>query len=208
MLNWFKGLLGSSRQVENPHRLPAELIDLMATSVSHLRTTDKTLPDKAPRYVIDGTDGDVLARMASVLPRWYSPHSDVEVALRAARRGIYDHWDRLPSEVLIRFGSVLAASWPTLSFHTRLDIAQNYPWIDVLIHDLTTQVTSHANPIHPMASMARLEALLVSAGAARSELVASIFRTFPNYVRQIPGLGESAARHADLLRGTFKVKSH
>jgi hypothetical protein len=136
-----------------------------------------------------------------------------------------DLWDSLLRDVIIRFASVLAASVPALGRTPRLDIAQKQPWVDALVPDLLgIELSAHRGlmgdtkplPVHPLASMARLEALIESAGLPASELVASAFRSgppphrwgwSPDYVGRMPGFGASAARYADLVRGTFRAKS-
>lgn len=223
MLEWLKGVVQFTSAIENSHNLSRELIDSMARGLGHFKGDTAQYREAALRYVVDGGDGDLPRAIAKSLSSgwsWSSHDSDAE--FRKARWEIYDHWEQVPGEVLIRLGTVLAASSAVLNYRCRLDIAQKHPWIDALVLDLLGLPVTHASdahdrPIHPNASMNRLEALLSSVGLPDAELVVSAFRsarpagswghTEPVYIGQMPGFGASAARHAALVRGAFRAKS-
>ena len=221
MLDWIKSVLESARPLENPHKLSDELLAAIGDGLSLVNDKSNTFREKALRYVVDDSGADVPALIAGAHGPGYSWSSnDHDAVHRQARWKVYDHWDQLPADLLLRLGTVLAASSPALRYQCRLDIGQKFPWVDAYVLDLLGLPVTHGSDIagavaHKNASMSRLEALLEFSGAPRAELVASAFRSGrakswvvePVYVSRLQGFGESAARHADLIRGAFRAKS-
>jgi hypothetical protein len=220
MLGWLRKKLGD-RGPNNGDAYPAETIELFAQELAPLDKAGADIPERALRYVIDGSDGDVLAAIAATVKAshgWMG--SSTEESGRALRWQLYDRWDLLPADLWIRHGSLLVARSAVLGIQTRLRIARKHRWIEALALDLLGVGFAHHGASvpqvrpHQNASMGRLESLLEHAGEARSELVASTFAQAaaglggtPLFMRDMPGFGASVAAHAALLRPTFRGAS-
>jgi hypothetical protein len=222
MLDWLKRTLGA-HGLANRDGVSSSVIEALALDLGRLQAPKTDLPEIALKYVVDGV-GDAPQAIKGVRNHpgvsWASGNQDREEQENRAR--IYDAWDQLPPELLIRFGSVLAAASPALSHYTRLLLAQKHPWVEALALDLMGHPVSHMmfTPMptqpHRVASMQRLEALLESRSEARSELVASTFRSIGGsshytpsalYMRDMPGFAESVRANADAIRPAFGAKS-
>jgi hypothetical protein len=224
MLDWLKRTLGA-HGLTNSDGVPDDVIDTLARDFARLKgSSNAALPEIALKYVVDGV-GDAPKAVASVINSrgvsWASHNLDE--ADQKIRSRIYDAWDRIPPEVLIRFGSVLAASSSAVSNQPRLLLAQKHPWLEALALELLGLPVSHMTfqgitpaTRHPMASMARLETLLECRSVQRSELVASTFRSvhtaaYGSYsalqMREMPGFAESVRNYADAVRPAFSAKS-
>jgi hypothetical protein len=221
MLDWLKRTLGVYG-LTNAEGVPAEVLEALAQDCSRLKgSPDGSLPEIALKYVVDGL-GDAPKAIAGVINNrglvWTGGNQDA--AAQKIRARVYDAWDRLPPEVLIRFGNVLAACSPVLAHRPRLLLAQKQPWIEALAFELLGLPVSHygdtaPNP-HPMASMARLEKLLESRSVPRSELIASTFRSIHAvsswaasalYMRHMPDFAQSVVAYADAARPAFSAKA-
>jgi hypothetical protein len=223
MLDWLKRTLGA-HGLTNSEGVPSEVIAALAEDFARLKAPPQpSLPAIALSYVVDGV-GDAPKAIRGVINHaglsWTSSNQDA--AAQKIRARIYDAWDQLPPEVLIRLGNVLSATSPILVHRPRLLLAQKHPWVEALAIELVGLPLTHMiygelppNP-HPLASMARLETLLESRGMQRSELIASTFRSIHAanhwamsalYMRGMPGFAESVRAHADAARPAFSAKA-
>lgn len=221
MLDWLKRTLGA-HGLTNAEGVPAEVIDALAQDCARLKgSPNASLPEITLKYVIDGS-GDAPKAIAGAMNNrgvmWTNSNQD-EPAQRIRAR-VYDAWDALPPEVLIRFGNVLAASSPILQHRPRLSLAPKHPWVEALALEMLGLPLNNYGEVaakpHPLASMTRIEALLETRGVQRSELVAVTFRSLDTashwsssalYMRQMPGFAQSVATYADAVRPAFSAKA-
>jgi hypothetical protein len=143
MLEWLKRTLGADG-LTNSEGVPREVIAAFAQDLDRLEKVDSSFPDIALRYVVDGA-GDVpqeikAGNYGSGMSWSGVNHDEREQQIRTR---IYEEWDRLQPEMLIRFGTVLAATSPALSYTMRLQLAQKYPWIEALALELLGLPISH-----------------------------------------------------------------
>jgi hypothetical protein len=223
MLNWIKQALGGAGAASNGKYGP-HILEPLRRDLGRLGESDASLPAKALEFVLEGSGGDIpgLIRKSANAHRTWS-HLDQDQQQRQVRWRLYDHWDELPGELWIRFGSVLAAHSPILANATLLMVAQQHPWIEALALDLAGFPLSHygvraANcKSHPQASLARLETLLESVGRPRSTIVTEVFQSralkhfflaqSPDFITALPDYQASVVRDADLVRGAFRNES-
>jgi hypothetical protein len=131
-------------------------------------------------YVVDG-EGSVLDDIRT-RQGWTIASVDNDEEARAIRWRIYDHWDKLPPRMLIRFGQTLAQSSSVVLGCPRLDLSADRPWVEALARDLIGLPVSHEmfwrtrgfTP-HPKASVRRLGALMETDGLEREALTLSAF---------------------------------
>jgi HEAT repeat protein len=222
MLNWIKQALGSGGTLQG-HRYGAGIMDPLTRDLERLAKRDASLPGKALTFVVEGAGGDIPGLIRKATPpqsMWTGQDQDAEA--RQVRWRLYDHWDELPADFWVRFGSVLAADSPVLGHSTVLAVAQQHRWIEALGLDLAQFPVSHYGgnqhnrKPHSKASLARLEALLESVGLSRSSIVMSTFQTKPTryswsadaqFITILPDFQVSVVRDADLVRGYFRDKA-
>lgn len=105
MLNWIKLALGAGGASEKDQR-GAQILEPLKQDLERLGKRDASLPAKALEFVLEGTGGDI----PGLIRKGRAPHQtwssgDHDQAARLVRWRLYDHWDELPAQFWIRFGS-------------------------------------------------------------------------------------------------------
>lgn len=167
------------------------------------------------RYVVDG-EGSVLDDI-TIRQGWPIASTDNDVDARKVRWLIYDRWEGLSPEVLIRFARVLAASSPVMVRCPRLDLSKTAPWVEALARDLTGLPVSHemfwrGKSYHPhsKASVSRLAVLMKADCLDISALFESAFTSVAgrapdgcDFLGSLDGFGRELARRKRTLAPLF-----
>ena len=168
------------------------------------------------RYVIDG-EGSVLEEI-KVRQGWPIASTDNDLPARQVRWRIYDRWECLTPQVLIRFARVLAASSPAVLSCPRLDLSKTAPWVEALARDLAGLPVSHemfwrdkSYEPHPKASISRLAVLMEEDGLRIAALFKSAFASVsgraPNgcdFLGSLDGFGAELAHQKPTLAPLFR----
>jgi hypothetical protein len=125
----------------SPHRgLAGMRIVAISAASPALDTSD--MPARLLAYVVDGDDPQTLAQIQT--PRGYSISSgDSDGKDRGVRWQLYDRWEELPPDVLLRFARVLAAGSALVGGYAALDLSAHHPWVETLVRDLVGLPVSH-----------------------------------------------------------------
>jgi hypothetical protein len=175
------------------------------------------LPARLLAYVVDGDDPQTLTRIQA--PGGYSIGShDEDGKARGVRWQIYDRWEELPPDILLRFARALAADSASVVGNAALDLSAQHPWVETLVRDLVGLPVSHrlfsetsCRP-HGKASIERLAALLEADGLAveaflRSALTSKLGSTradSTNFVTALRGFGAALVQHKPALAPLFR----
>jgi hypothetical protein len=174
----------------NRSRIAGDLIELFLQDFRHFNELGERLDvphgslsefaGRLLRYVIDG-DGPVLDEI-KVRQGWPVASVDNDLPARRIRWRIYDRWERLAPQVLIRFARILAASSPAVLSCPRLDLSRTAPWVEALARDLAGLPVTHemfwrdkSYEPHRKASISRLGALMEEDGLHVTALFRSAF---------------------------------
>jgi hypothetical protein len=175
------------------------------------------MPARLLAYVVDGGDPQVLAQIQA--PRSYSISSgDSDGKDRGVRWQLYDCWDELPPDILLRFARVLAADSALVAGYAALDLSTQHPWIETLVRDLVGLPVSHrlfsetARLPHGKASIERLAPLLEADGLTVEAFLRTAFTSklgstraeSADFVAALHGFGAALVQHKPALTPFFR----
>ena len=230
MMSWIKQTLASltgGQPAESAAAVaPAspKVEELLLKGLEPLKKRAADLPARVAQYIVAGTGAEILLQLRTIGN--LSPYASgvPKAADWEARWELYSLWDQVPPEFWIRLGRVLVADSVLLMRMPDSLFITGQTWLEALALDLAGRpvrqgLQSKADAVtpHPLASFARLEALLERAGQSTDELVVAVFNTSPNRVRwalsqneflaAIPGFQDSVVRSADRVRHCFRDES-
>jgi len=233
-------MLEAAAPLNNPSGIAEPLIELIARDLTrfeapvHLgfqvvagaggaNAPTGAFPARLLKYVVDGADHGALGCI-KVYGGWSSSSGDGDGEARAIRWQIYDHWEAVSPNVLLRFARVLAASSQLISNNPILDLSRSHPWVEALVRDLVGEPVTHARfsfsepayTPHGKASFARLQVLLELDDLATETLLRSAFTSrlagaqwdrdyLADFVAAVPGFGAAVSAHKAALLPLFRA---
>jgi hypothetical protein len=169
-------------------------------------------PARLLAYIVDGDDPKILAQ--TIPPVGYSISDyDRDGEARSVRWQIYDRWEELPPDVLLRFARVLAAGSALVARYAALDLSKQHSWVEALVLDLVglpvnQRLFSEISLLpHGKASIERLAVLLEADGLTVEDFLRSAFTSTlastragsADFVTALRGFGAALARHKPAL---------
>jgi hypothetical protein len=216
-------VLSNGPDFANRAGIAAPLLDLIARDMLRFAPVHRpatspagALPARLLAYVVDGDDPRTLAQTLA------GSHSisgqDNDRKARGVRWQIYDRWEELPLDVLLRFARVLAAGSAPVARNAALDLSKQHPWVEALVRDLVGLPISHSLfsetsllP-HGKASMERLALLLEADGLTVAAFLHSAFTSklgstrasTADFVTALRGFGAALVQHRPALMPLFR----